>query len=203
MELRELRGLSSDDKTGQVIDHWATLVTHFLRCRKRLWRVCQQQTSGRQMDKQQKSLNFKNRPAVFDVVFEDLQGLREGLESIGPLIAAGVSQLVESPTLSTLLRPAEPNESVVNEGATSVTQTADDGDSRQITVINRIPKTVVAVLKQQFCLMNRMAGIDAPRQSDSTGRHLGIAPTDGRVSAALRKTHTANRYRGELVGKSL
>ncbi|MCH2202900.1 MAG: DNA repair ATPase [Fuerstiella sp.] len=152
----KLRGISSDDKTGQVIATLGNLSDGLSDIQKTLMQGLSA-ADQRQAERQtaDASETQESPQPSFDVVLEDLQGLREGLESIGQSIAAGVSQLVESGTSPTLLRPTAPNEPVVTEGATSAMQTAGEDDSRRITVVNRIPQTVVAVLKHQFRLMNR------------------------------------------------
>ncbi len=176
----KLRGISSDDKTGQVIATLGNLSDGLADIQKAL-------TGGMTAIVESQEQPVPAEPVITEPVADDeeaslpvaseallelrtdLQSPKGGLESINQSLVDGISQISELSAAGIASRqippeqtpPAQtqpPTESSATEPAgerSAGDRSSMDVESGRITVVNRIPGTVVAVLKQQFRLMNQ------------------------------------------------
>ena len=152
----KMRGISNDDRTGQVIATLANLSDGLNEIQKAL--------TGGLTALTERQINELEAPTPeppeqslpsFDVLREDLQGLSTGLAAINQSIVAGMSELAESRTPLSDTTHTPTSVSRATEQSSGTERPTDAVDSGRITIVNRIPQTVVAVLKQQFRLMNQ------------------------------------------------
>ena len=144
----KLKGFSSDDKTGQVIATLGNLGDGLDAIRKAMAAGVTQLTDQR--DDAQTGAGADTEGAdnevIAQLIAEEVSGLKSGLAEIN----SSLSEAVEWGRESFSAPPALNDE----EETQKKTPDAHSSDSNRITVVNKIPPTVVGVLKQQFKLMN-------------------------------------------------
>lgn len=174
----KLKGFSSDDKTGQVIATLGNLSDGLEAIRKALnsgvtqWAdhkatvpepvVAQVEDS----QSQQTAAELAAKTAMMEAIAKELSGLKSGLAEINLSLSDGLQQLKDSsPAAGERHHEQSPvakvrNVSSAEEAAAENESSVDAGESEgasspyRITVVNKIPPTLVSVLKQQFKLMN-------------------------------------------------
>lgn len=154
----KLRGLSSDDQTGQVIATLGNLSDGLDDIRKALNSGVSQLAESRDSQSSAAPQDHNAEEALAALIGDQLGGLQAGLEEINASLADGVRQLSSSLVeLSAAATESRAVDSVPDkqENARTVDAAADSTSqaSNRITVVNKIPPTVVAVLKQQFRVM--------------------------------------------------
>ncbi|MEO1981926.1 MAG: AAA family ATPase, partial [Fuerstiella sp.] len=154
----KLKGFSSDDKTGQVIATLGNLSDGLDAIRKAMTAGVSQLTD-QQAEAQLEPVEdtgFAENEVLTQLITEELSGLKSGLAEIN----ASLSDAVKWGRESFSAPPTRNDEEETSKkSATPVLPTGSDKQSREtlphkITVVNKIPPTVVGVLKQQFKLMN-------------------------------------------------
>ncbi|MCR9199808.1 MAG: DNA repair ATPase [Planctomycetaceae bacterium] len=188
----KMRGIDSDDKTGQVIATLATLNDGLADIQKAVALGAERLTKQAAPQVPATSSvpapadNSAEEPALVQAMvqavtdrFEDLRG---ELQQISVALVAGVDELKQR-EFSRVVQPQNPGQSggaestdgsagnmaqeqtapitAEGEAATPAAEgpgvhnaVAGRGESQKITIVNKIPPTVVGVLKQQFKLMN-------------------------------------------------
>lgn len=147
----KMRGISSDDKTGQVIAQLGTL-SDGLDSIRRAMASGVEQLNEQRASELQLAATADDTTADIDTIIESLTaqltGLQSGMESISRSLESGLSQFG---TLATQLvketQEADPESSAPSRASSGV-------DSNEITVVNRIPKALTGILKEQFNMMN-------------------------------------------------
>ena len=145
----KMRGIASDDKTGQVIATLGNLSDGLDSIRKAMAEGVTQLTN---VDSNAAEADPDTGNQLAELVKEELNGLKTGLAEINASLADGVKTIHEG------LENGMPITAPVG-GKPSTTNPNPNGDQpaidpQKITIVNKIPPTVVAVLKQQFKLMN-------------------------------------------------
>ena len=180
----KMRGLDSDDRTGQVIATLSSLNDGLLAIQKAV-------TSGAELSAEQHAVVAASGSATSDAEAGETEAadlaaselreslvaalggefsqLRTALAEINASLQTGGEQLAQQDNPAATERPAPPEEPRDTAGhgpSAEQDPTLDVGDAEQsavpasandrqkITIVNKIPPTVVAVLKQQFKLMN-------------------------------------------------
>ena len=189
----KMRGISADDKTGQVIAQLSTLsdgldsirramasgVDQLTKQREEELRVMLESTFSPPSEREPES------PAFVELLTKQLGGLQTGLAAISESLSSGIGQFAEEFARQTTIQQSVA-ETRKSELATRETQAAPadvaaqaararlaeldrafvppssqppaaqpaPSAERKITVVNRLPKTVTNILKQQFDLMN-------------------------------------------------
>ena len=97
---------------------------------------------------------------MMELVSEQLSGLKSGLAEINASLSDGIQQLRDiRPTAETGSKVRNPPVRVRDSDGEDRDGEDSDGESGsgpyEITVINKIPPTLVSVLKQQFKLRNK------------------------------------------------
>lgn len=145
----KMRGIASDDKTGQVIATLGNLSDGLDSIRKAMTEGVTQLTHT-EPDVVEADPDAGSQLA--ELIKEELNGLKTGLAEINASLAEGVKTIHEGlenglPIMAPVGdKPSTPNPN--SNGDQSAI------DPQKITIVNKIPPTVVAVLKQQFRLMN-------------------------------------------------
>ena len=174
-----MRGLSSDDGTGQVIATLGNLSDGLYEIQKALMggltALTERRTEERPAEPEQPA------PAL-ELLQDDLQGLRDGLDEINRSIIAGMSQLAVAGQPASEPVPAPAMETPTPERSVTRERVAADVDSGRITIVNKIPQTVVAVLKQQFRLMNRWL---EPLHQASQSQQADMSALRGQIDKCL------------------
>ncbi|MCP4169985.1 MAG: AAA family ATPase, partial [Fuerstiella sp.] len=144
----KLKGFSSDDKTGQVIATLGNLSDGLDAIRKAMTAGVTQLTD--QQDEAQTGSGEEPDAAdnefLADLISQEVSGLKSGLAEINASLSAAVQWGRESFSAP----PADIDERKTSNKASDLTSS----EPHKITVVNKIPPTVVGVLKQQFKLMN-------------------------------------------------
>lgn len=144
----KLKGFSSDDKTGQVIATLGNLSDGLDAIRKAMTAGVTQLTD--QQDEAQTGSGEEPDAAdnefLADLISQEVSGLKSGLAEINASLSAAVQWGRESFSAP----PADIDERKTSNKASDLASS----EPHKITVVNKIPPTVVGVLKQQFKLMN-------------------------------------------------
>lgn len=163
----KMRGLDSDDKTGQVIATLANLTDGLTSIEKAVNAAAHNAaaTDAGEADVLESSEGIAS--GVAEMMSGEFAELRSALNRINTSLEAGVDQMkhVENVKAADPVRPearpavvtegnpvAAPSKAAVSDGENEEPATA--ADAQKITIVNKIPPTVVSVIKQQFKLMN-------------------------------------------------
>jgi len=184
----KMRGISSDDKTGQVIATLGTLSDGLDSIRKAMAEGVTQLAEQRARETAlvatpEASSSDQEDERTADLIrtlAEQFAGLEAGLQAISGSLSSGMSDFAElarksieitaAAPVPVAAHPAEPATTeppafekppTLAEAPPVLTPPDDDDDDaseesgeRQITIINRVPKTLTNVVKEQFALMN-------------------------------------------------
>ena len=196
----KMRGISPDDKTGQVIAQLTTLSDGLESIRKAMGKGVDQLTEQRAAELQAAmessstaaSTQHTDEPNAYaELLTEKLSGLEQGLTAISESLTSGIGQFAEEFAKQTAIQQSQvvsPQSSPVGRaigasndpqadkspgsnkplgsaidqpfapapGPQKASSRSEDNEpfERKITVVNRVPKTVTNILKQQFELMN-------------------------------------------------
>ncbi|MDG1897009.1 MAG: DNA repair ATPase [Fuerstiella sp.] len=144
----KLKGFSSDDKTGQVIATLGNLGDGLDAIRKAMAAGVNQLTDQR-ADEQlapDEATNSADNEVLAQLIAQEVSGLKSGLAEINASLSEAVEWGRESFSASPPLNDEEESQ--------KTTPDPNSAEPHRITVVNKIPPTVVGVLKQQFKLMN-------------------------------------------------
>jgi hypothetical protein len=184
----KMRGISSDDKTGQVIATLGTLNDGLDSIRKAMAEGVTQLAEQRARetapvatpDASSGDQEDERTAELIRTLAEQFAGLEAGLQSISGSLNSGMSEFAElaqksievaaaAPATVVEPPPAEPATTdppvfekppTLAEAPPVLARPEGDDDAseesgeRQITIINRVPKTLTNVVKEQFALMN-------------------------------------------------
>lgn len=154
----KLKGFSSDDKTGQVIATLGNLNDGLDAIRKAMSAGVNQLTEQQaesllqaQAAEAEPAPSSLSDTAAVSALTDELAALKTGLAEINESLATGVAQLATAAA-------SEEGRGATTEQASAVAAVpaASPGfDPNKLTIVNKIPSTVISVLKQQFRLMNK------------------------------------------------
>ncbi|MCP4784217.1 MAG: AAA family ATPase [Fuerstiella sp.] len=170
----KLKGISSDDRTGQVIATLGNLSDGLDAIRKAMTAGVSQLTDQRSEAQIEpvEDTGVAENEVLAQLITEELSGLKSGLADINASLSDGVKWGRESfsapptrihevetqkKTPSPVLPTVTPGDSLASDSpatTTGVDEQSQEALPHKITVVNKIPPTVVGVLKQQFKLMN-------------------------------------------------
>ena len=161
----KMRGISSDDKTGQVIAQLGVLSDGLDSIRKAMSAGVERLTEQRDSPVETEPV-FKEASYDFDAMVQgltaQLDGLQTGLVAISKALDTGLSkvgdmgsqfgdltQLLSSAAVSPIAASSAP------PAEASASATSSDGEpiENRITVVNRLPRSFTSVLREQFELM--------------------------------------------------
>jgi hypothetical protein len=165
----KMRGISSDDKTGQVIAQLGTLTDGLDSIRRAMAKGVDQLTEQRDAEAVSEPVvedvdDSSDVDAMVEALSGQLDGLQAGLASISQSLDSGLSQFGDMGSqfgdltqllLSSAASPAaaaastEPAPAAVAPASPEGKESADN----RITVVNRLPKAFTGVLREQFELM--------------------------------------------------
>ncbi|MEO2018554.1 MAG: DNA repair ATPase, partial [Fuerstiella sp.] len=170
----KLKGFSSDDKTGQVIATLGNLSDGLDAIRKAM-AAGVSQLADQRAEAQLEPVDdtgFAENEVLTQLITEELSGLKSGLAEINASLSdavkwgresfsappTGIHELeTQKKTPSPVLPTDTPEAAVASDSPAPATQSNVQSQEllpHKITVVNKIPPTVVGVLKQQFKLMN-------------------------------------------------
>lgn len=195
----KMRGIDTSDKAGQVIAQLSTFGDGLDSIRDALaegvGRLLERETQSDDSER-----DHAERQHIEEQVHrlaEQLQGLREGLNSIEGSVAGGISRLAElaaervgerggasQPVVSSTPDATSHPEAHAS-GSPGADDKNDDADEKlpsRITVVNKIPPTLLNVLQQQFELMQ---GWMAPILASSNAQSAEMQELKKRVEACL------------------
>ena len=151
----KMQGIDTSDKAGQVIAQLSTFGDGLDSIRDAVTDGVKQLSQKNGHDAE---YELRERHAA--LLAEQLQGLRDGLTSVRESLSDGIRELKERPVppdaaggLAPQSPPAASGGTVEGEGVKSV-ETDAAGQPAKITVVNKIPPTLLNVLQQQFELMH-------------------------------------------------
>ena len=150
----KMRGISSDDKTGQVIAQLGILSDGLDSIRQAMAAGVERMTTRDAEPDQITNSDIDNQPdfaMIADTLTEQFGGLQQGMASISRSLEAGLSQFGEL----TQRLAANANAAAPASERPPGTQLADETEpaENRITVVNRLPKAFTGVLREQFELM--------------------------------------------------
>lgn len=144
----KLRGVDDNDRTGQIIVTLGSLGDGLDDIRKALTDGISQiaATDRRPSDTAEQNFSPSNSDGLAARITEQLTGLQSGLAAINSSVADGLQQLAARSAEFAYAQMPETS----GEKPSAKRQEFNSG---RITVVNKIPPTVVAVLRQQFKVM--------------------------------------------------
>ena len=153
----KMRGISSDDKTGQVIAQLGVLSDGLDSIRRAMSAGVERLTEQRAAPVDAEPV-FEEAPFDFDAMVQgltvQLDRLQTGLASISKALDSGLSKVGDMGSqfgdLTQLLTSAAASSTKVPASATS---DPSEPIENRITVVNRLPKAFTGVLREQFELM--------------------------------------------------
>jgi len=164
----KMRGISSDDKTGQVIAQLGTLSDGLDSIRKAMATGVAQLAEQRAAEAiaepaAEETSDTSDVDAMVEALTGQLDGLQAGLASISQSLDSGLSKFGDMGSqfgdLTQLLMSAAASPAAgasvapVSTPAVSASPESDEPLENRITVVNRLPKAFTKVLREQFELM--------------------------------------------------
>ncbi|MFP6764978.1 MAG: AAA family ATPase, partial [Planctomycetaceae bacterium] len=167
----KLRGIGKDDKTGQVIAQLGILGDGLDSIRKAMADGVTHLASQHMEEAPQSgpdpvtAENHKQTEEFIQALTERFAGVESGLQAINTSLSTGMSEFAalvdRSPAMpESVEHPAPPagrpvaDPPATGKAAADQDNTADDTGDKRITIINRVPKSLTTVVKEQFTLMN-------------------------------------------------
>ena len=157
----KMRGISSDDKTGQVIAQLGVLSDGLDSIRRAMStgvdRLTEQRATQAEVDPAIQDAPF-NIDALVEALSSQLDGLQKGMAAISKSLDAGLTRVGDMGSqfgdLTQLLSSSAASPAAASTSAPAPATTADgEPIENRITVVNRLPKSFTDVLRQQFELM--------------------------------------------------
>ena len=149
----KLKGFSSDDKTGQVIATLGNLSDGLDAIRKAMSAGVNQLTEQAGLAAQTPDIAptsaMLSQEAAVTAITDELAALKSGLAAINESLSTGVSQLATAAEAFGTGATVAPSHAVAAPSGNL------SFDPSKLTIVNKIPPTVVSILKQQFRLMNK------------------------------------------------
>jgi hypothetical protein len=164
----KMRGISSDDKTGQVIAQLGTLSDGLDSIRKAMATGVAQLAEQRAAEAiaepvVEEVADTSDVDAMVEALTGQIDGLQAGLASISQSLDSGLSKFGDMGSqfgdLTQLLMSAAASPAAgasvvpVSTPAVSAAPESDEPIENRITVVNRLPKAFTGVLREQFELM--------------------------------------------------
>ena len=179
----KLRGISADDRTGQVIAQLGTLSDGLESIRLTMATGVTQLAEQRaeelrsieSVDESDADDDQDDNEAVL-LLATQLAGLEKGLGSISQTLTSGISQFAE---LAEQAAATNTDESARDSAKPDSAATIEE---RTITVINRVPKTLQGILKEQFKLMHAWM---EPIHQTTRGQSAAIGRLQDRLDACM------------------
>lgn len=147
-----MRGIGNDDKTGHVIATLGNLGDGLEAIRKAMTDGVLQLT---QEDGHAAGDVDAGHQLMVDMVREELGSLKQSLAEINNSLAEGVKTIHDGLENGAAVSQKSTADVGVKAAADRSVDGEVDVDPHRITIVNKIPPTVVGVLKQQFKLMNK------------------------------------------------
>jgi hypothetical protein len=162
----KMRGISSDDKTGQVIAQLGVLSDGLDSIRKAMTtgvaQLAEQRAAEAALEPVAEEVSDSSDvDALVEALSGQLDGLQAGMASISQSLDSGISKFGDMGSqfgdLTQLLMSAAASPAAIASQAAVPTPSATSEPSEpidnRITVVNRLPKAFTGVLREQFELM--------------------------------------------------
>ena len=170
----KMRGISSDDKTGQVIATLGTLSDGLDSIRKAMSEGVEHLSEQRAAEleaaaeaaQEAELVEATPEAAVVEgtdaqtaeairMLSEQFGHLESALQSLGASVSSGMGEIADVAQRSIETRIEHAQAAPPAEAAPAPEPAADDDDNpNKITIVNKVPKTLTGVVKQQFSLMH-------------------------------------------------
>jgi hypothetical protein len=128
--------------------------------------------------------------AAIQSLAEQFSGLEAGLQSINESLSSGMSEfaeLAERSVAATVEPPPAAVPTPVAAAPASVATTGDEdaepGDPQKLTIINRVPKVLTGIVKEQFALMNAWL---EPIHQATRGQRSDMRKLEKKIDACLK-----------------
>jgi hypothetical protein len=199
----KMRGISSDDKTGQVIAQLGVLSDGLDSIRRAMSdgmvQLSEQRADeARELESRDDEDDDALASAAIQSLAEQFSGLEAGLQSINESLSSGMSEFAELAERS-VAASVEPPPAAVPTPAAAVpvpdaaapasdVTTDDEGaepaeDPQKITIINRVPKVLTGIVKEQFALMNAWM---EPIHQATQGQRSDMRQLEKKIDACLK-----------------